>query len=33
VLDHAVQRDVFDDFELSHLSLLALGCQHPVLDS
>jgi hypothetical protein len=29
VLDHAVQRDVFDDFELSHLSLRVLGCQHP----
>src|SRR5437016_1745238 len=25
VLDHAVQRDVFDDCELSHLSLCALG--------
>src|SRR5262245_38501884 len=24
-LDHAVQRDVFDDFELSHLSLRVLG--------
>src|SRR6266571_364307 len=32
VLDHAVQRDVFDDFELSHLSLRVLGCQHPGLD-
>src|SRR5438128_7462441 len=27
VLDHAVQRDVFDDLELSHLSLRVLGCQ------
>src|SRR2546428_4999289 len=27
VLDHAVQRDVFDDCELSHLSLRVLGCQ------
>src|SRR5262245_22182995 len=32
VLDHAIQRDVFDDFELSHLSLRVLGCQHPGLD-
>ena len=29
VLDHAVQRDVFDDFELSQLILYVLGCQHP----
>jgi hypothetical protein len=32
-LDHAVQRDVFDDFELSHLSLRVQGleslfCRH-----
>src|SRR5438067_3716921 len=27
VLDHAVQRDVFDDFELSHLSLRVLGVE------
>src|SRR4051812_25222420 len=26
VLDHAVQRDVFHDSELSHLSLRVLGC-------
>jgi len=26
-LDHAVQRDVFDDFELSHLSLRVLGLE------
>ncbi|HEX9155759.1 MAG TPA: hypothetical protein VF819_09350 [Nitrospira sp.] len=32
VLDHAVQRDVFDEFELSHLSLRVLGCQHSGLD-
>ena len=25
VLDHAVQRDVFDDFELSHLNLRVPG--------
>jgi hypothetical protein len=25
VLDHAVERDVFDDFELSHFSLHAWG--------
>ena len=32
VLDHAIQRDVLDDFELSHLNLRVLGCQHPSLD-
>jgi hypothetical protein len=29
VLDHAVQRDVFHDFELSHLSLRVLGGINP----
>src|SRR5438132_13229188 len=33
VLDHAIQRDVFDDFELSHLSLRVPECQHPVSTS
>src|SRR5918911_4001434 len=27
VLDHAIQRDVFDDFELSHLSLRVPGSE------
>jgi hypothetical protein len=27
VLDHAVERDVFDDFELSHLSLSVPGLE------
>src|SRR5262245_40429484 len=33
VLDHAVQRDVFDDFELSHLSLRVLGVSTQVSTS